>query len=650
VIDAIKSAQQLGLGARINTIMQTCFFVISGILPKDQAIESLKKAIKKTYGRKGDEIVQMNFRAVEGAVDALQQVNVPDAPAGILKMRPVVSDDAPEFVKDVTATLMAMKGDELPVSKMPDDGTWPTATTQYEKRNIAVQIPEWDEGLCIQCGQCSLVCPHASIRMKAFDTDKLDGAPAAFKSADAKGKDLAGKKFSLQVAPEDCTGCGTCVERCPVQEKDTETKEPTGRKAINMVDQIPLRDQEAENYAFFLGLPEVDPALFSRATVKGSQFLRPLFEYSGACTGCGETAYVKLMSQLFGDRLFIGNATGCSSIYGGNLPTTPYCQRDDGRGPTWSNSLFEDTAEFAMGMRLAVDKFNVYALELVDRILSGACGCDGGSVPTELLTAIRDADQSTQEAIEEQRARVAELKDMMSKCQSPECAQLVQVADYLVKKSIWALGGDGWAYDIGYGGLDHVLASGRNINVLVVDTEVYSNTGGQASKATPMGAVAKFAAAGKPAMKKDLGMISMTYGNIYVAQVSMGANPNQVVKAFIEAEAYDGPSLIIAYSHCIAQGIDMTTGLRNQKDAVASGHFPLYRYNPELSAQGKNPLQLDSKPPTMSFSEHALKENRFRILTKSNPEASKRLLANADKLVAAKFDLLQKLADMDVCQ
>ena len=648
VIDAIKSAQDLGLGARINTIMQTCFFVISGILPKDQAIESLKKAIKKTYGRKGDEIVQMNFRAVEGAVDALQQVEVPDAPAGKLKMRPVVSDDAPEFVRDVTATLMAMKGDELPVSKMPDDGTWPTATTRYEKRNIAVQIPEWDEGLCIQCGQCSLVCPHAAIRMKAYDADMLDGAPEAFKSADAKGKDLAGKKFTLQVAPEDCTGCGTCVERCPVQEKDAETKEPTGRKAINMVDQIPLRDQEAANYAFFLGLPEVDHALFNRATVKGSQFVRPLFEYSGACAGCGETAYVKLMSQLFGDRLFIGNATGCSSIYGGNLPTTPYCQRDDGRGPTWSNSLFEDTAEFAMGMRLAVDKFNVYALELVDRILSGNCGCD--NIPTEQLTAVKEADQSTQEAIEEQRARVAELKDIMSKCDGSECAQLVQVADYLVKKSVWALGGDGWAYDIGYGGLDHVLASGRNINVLVVDTEVYSNTGGQASKSTPMGAVAKFAAAGKPAMKKDLGMISMTYGNIYVAQVAMGANPNQVVKAFIEAEAYDGPSLIIAYSHCIAQGIDMTTGLRNQKEAVESGHFPLYRYNPELAAQGKNPLQLDSKAPTMSFSEHALKENRFRILTKSDPEASKRLLEKADKLVAAKFDLLQKLADMDACR
>jgi pyruvate-ferredoxin/flavodoxin oxidoreductase len=650
VIDAIKSAKALGLGARINTIMQTCFFVISGILPKDRAVESLKKAIKKTYGRKGDEIVQMNFRAVEGAVDALQQVEIPDAPAGDMPMRPVVSDDAPEFVKDVTATLMAMKGDELPVSKMPDDGTWPTATTKYEKRNIAVQVPEWDEALCIQCGQCSLVCPHASIRMKAYDADKLNGAPEKFKSADAKGKDLAGKKFTLQVAPEDCTGCSACVERCPVKEKNPETKEATGRKAINMVEQIPVRDQEAENYAFFLDLPEVDPALFNRATVKGSQFLRPLFEYSGACAACGETAYVKLMSQLFGDRCYIANATGCSSIYGGNLPTTPYCQRDDGRGPTWSNSLFEDNAEFGMGMRLAVDKFNVYAVELIDRILSGACGCADGSAPTELLTAIRDADQSTQEAIEEQRARVDQLKETMANCPSPECAQLVQVADYLVKKSVWVLGGDGWAYDIGYGGLDHVLASGRNINVLVVDTEVYSNTGGQASKATPMGAVAKFAASGKPAMKKDLGMISMTYGNIYVAQVSMGANPNQVVKAFIEAEAYEGPSLIIAYSHCIAQGINMATGFQNQKEAVASGHFPLYRYNPELSAQGKNPLQLDSKPPTMSFSEHALKENRFRILTKSNPEASKRLLAKADKLVAAKFDLLRKLAEMEPCQ
>ncbi len=649
VIDAIELATQLGLGARINTIMQTCFFKISGVLPEDKAIESLKKAIKKSYGRKGDEIVRMNYRAVDGAVDSMQQVQVPDAPAGKLKMRPVVSDDAPEFVKDVTATLMAMKGDDLPVSKMPCDGTWPTATTKYEKRNIAVQIPVWEQDICIQCGQCSLVCPHAAIRMKACDAAALDGAPATFKSCDAKGKDLAGMKFTLQSAPEDCTGCGCCVQRCPVAEKDPETKEPTGRKAINMQDQIPLRDAEAENYAFFLDLPEVDESLFKRASVKGSQFLQPLFEYSGACSGCGETAYVKLLAQLFGDRAMIANATGCSSIYGGNLPTTPYCQREDGRGPTWSNSLFEDNAEFGFGMRLACDKFNAFGLELVDKLLGSTCGCDCDCSQKELLTAIKEADQSTQAGIEEQRARVARLKEALSKFDCDESKQLVSVADYLVKKSVWVLGGDGWAYDIGYGGLDHVLATGRNINVLCMDTEVYSNTGGQASKATPMGAVAKFAASGKPAMKKDLGMISMTYGNIYVAQVSMGANPNQVVKAFVEAEAYDGPSLIIAYSHCIAQGINMTTGLENQKEAVASGHFPLYRYNPELAEQGRNPLQLDSKAPTMSFSEHALKENRFRILTKSNPEASQRLLERADKMVAARFDLLSKLAAMDIC-
>jgi len=647
-IDAIKLAEELGLGARINTIMQTCFFAISGVLPTDKAIEALKKAIKKTYGRKGDEVVQMNFRAVDGALDRLQEVSVPGKPAGKLVMPPTVPDHAPDFVKDVTATIMRQQGDSLPVSAMPDDGTWPTATTQYEKRNIAVHIPEWTPELCIQCAQCSLVCPHAAIRVSAYDPKHLEGAPATFKSKDATGKDLAGLKYTVQVAPEDCTGCGVCVDNCPGRERDKETREFTGRKAIMMVDQLPLREAEVENFEFFLKIPGPDPNQFNRSSIKGSQFCQPLFEFSGACAGCGETAYIKLVSQLFGDRTLIGNATGCSSIYGGNLPTTPYCVREDGRGPTWANSLFEDAAEFAFGMRLTVDKFKEYALELVDKLADGSCSAAGVSV--DLLKEIREAGQPDQVAIEKQRERVASLKEQLAKCDCGECVQLAQVADYLVKKSVWAVGGDGWAYDIGYGGLDHVIASARDINILVMDTEVYSNTGGQASKATPMGAVAKFAAAGKPAMKKDLAMMAMTYGSVYVATVAMGSNPAQCVRAFAEAEAYNGPSIIIAYSQCIAHGIDMTTGLDEQKSAVKSGHFPLMRYNPDLVAEGKNPLSMDSKPPTMKFSEHAMKENRFRILAKSSPDHAKRLLAEADKRVAAKFDLLQKLAGLEPCE
>lgn len=647
VIDAITLAKDLGLGARINTIMQTCFFYISGVLPSEQAIECLKKAIKKTYGRKGDEIVQMNFKAVDSAIEHLHEVEVPAKPAGKMKLAAVVPEEAPEFVQNVTAMLMQQKGDNLPVSGMPEDGTWPTATTKFEKRNIAVEIPEWNPELCLQCGLCSLVCPHAAIRTKVFDAEAAENAPEDFKSIDAKGKEFDGKKWVVQVAPEDCTGCGLCVQRCPGRERNKETKEFTGRKAIMMAEQIPLREKEAKNFEFFLSLPNPDPASFNMNTLKGSQLRQPLFEFSGACAGCGETAYVKLLTQLFGDRAVIANATGCSSIYGGNLPTTPYCQREDGRGPAWSNSLFEDNAEFGFGMRLTYDKFNQYALELIERIAGGECNCK--NPPKELMYSIRDAAQSTQVEIEAQRQRVNELKDKLADCDCAECRQLLSVADYLVKKSVWILGGDGWAYDIGYGGLDHVLASGRNVNVLVLDTEVYSNTGGQASKSTPMGAVAKFAASGKPMMKKQLGVMCMTYGNIYVAQVAMGANPNQVVKAFIEAEAYDGPSIIIAYSHCIAHGIEMSTGMDNQREAVQSGHFPLYRFNPDLTPQGKNPLTLDSQAPTISFSEHALKENRFRILTKSNPEISAQLMKSADKTVAARFDMLKKLADMEPC-
>ncbi len=645
VIDAVKLAGDLGLGGRINTIMQTCFFAISGVLPTDEAVDGLKKAVRKSYGRKGEEVVQMNFKAIDAAVAALQPVKVPAKPAGRMKMKQVVPSDAPEFVRLVTAKIMSQKGDSLPVSAIPDDGTWPTATTQFEKRNIAVDIPEWHSELCLQCGQCSLVCPHAAIRIKAYDPGLLQKAPPTFKSVDAKGKEFAGKKFTVQVAPEDCTGCGACVFNCPGREKDKATKQETGRRAINMVPQLPLREAEAANFSFFMGIPEVDEKLFNRGSVKGSQFSRPLFEFSGACAGCGETAYIKLLTQLVGDHLYIANATGCSSIYGGNLPTTPYATRGDGRGPTWANSLFEDNAEFGYGMRLAVDVFGARARQLVDELIAG--GCQGLAGDRDLLGAIRNADQSTQVGVEDQRARVAILREKLAKCPGPVCDQLAPITDYLVRKSVWIVGGDGWAYDIGYGGLDHVLASGRNVKILVLDTEVYSNTGGQSSKSTPMGAVAKFAAGGKPSMKKDLGMISMTYGNIYVATVALGSNPTQTVRAFTEAEAYDGPALIIAYSHCIAHGIDMESGLQNQKEAVNSGHFPLYRYNPELTKQGKNPLVIDSKPPTMKFSEHAMKENRFRILTKADPETAKILMDRADVLVAAKFDLLQKMAAME---
>lgn len=640
VVNALKLDQELNLGGRINTVMQTAFFKISGILPEAEAIEALKKAAKKSYGRKGEEVVKMNWAAIDAASNAVCQVNYPDRPACKLKMPPVVSSDAPEFVRNVTARLMAQKGDTVPVSAIPNDGTWPTGTTQYEKRNIATSIPAWDPSCCIQCTQCSLVCPHAAIRVKAYDPAILAKAPAAFKSVDAKGKEFTGFKYTVQVAPEDCTGCGLCVQRCPGINKAV-----PGRKAINMEPQIPLREQEATNFAFFLNeIPDVDPRRIDPATIKGSQFKRPLFEFSGACAGCGETPYIKLLTQLCGDRLLIANATGCTSIYGGNLPTTPYCKLPNGRGPAWSNSLFEDNAEFGLGMRLTCDKQQAYALELVGKILAD----EKRSVPSkELLTAIRDASQKSDEEIEEQRKRVAELKRVLSESDCSVCKNLLNVADFLVRKSVWVIGGDGWAYDIGYGGLDHVLATGFNVKVLVLDTEVYSNTGGQASKSTPLGAVAKFAAGGKPQMKKDLGAIAMTYRNIYVAQISLGANPAAAVRAFTEAEAYDGPALIIAYSHCIAHGIDnMANGLEAQKDAVNSGHFPLYRFNPDLEKQGQNPLKLDSKAPTMAFRDAALKENRFKQLQKTDKETSDAMLAKADELFKRKFKMLETLANL----
>ena len=642
VIDAISLAQELGLGARINVIMQTAFFKISNVIPPDVAVKAIKDAIQKTYGKKGQKVVEMNNAAVDGTIDRVYEVKVGDRVTSKIKMPPVVPDDAPDFVRDVTAELMVLRGDKVPVSKLPVDGKFPSGTTQYEKRNIAVNIPQWEPDICIQCATCSLVCPHAAIRIKVYDGKYLKSAPAKFKSADAKGKDFAGMKCTVQVAPEDCTGCGACILNCPAQEKDA-NKQPTGRKAINMTLQEPLRQQERENYKFFLSIPNTDPKLFRANTVKGSQLIQPLFEYSGACAGCGETAYVKLLTQLFGDRAFIGNATGCSSIYGGNLPTTPYTKREDGRGPTWCNSLFEDTAEFAMGMRLTVDKFKERALQLLDK--AAGAGCVDVKLAEEIRAAAL-ADDPTQAAIEEQRLRVDKLKQQCAKSPCQDCEYLLAVVDYLVRKSVWALGGDGWAYDIGYGGLDHVLASGIKVNVLVLDTEVYSNTGGQMSKSTPRAAVAKFAAAGKSSPKKDLGLLAMTYGSIYVAKVAMGANTAQAVKAFVEAEAYPGPSLIIAYAHCIAHGIDMTAGYQEQKKAVECGHWPLYRFDPRLKDQSKNPLQLDSKAPTLNFEDYAYGENRYRTLRQSKPEVAAELLKLAKRDVAQRYALMEQLAKL----
>ena len=642
VIDAISLAAELGLGARINVIMQTAFFKITNIIPLDTAVKAIKGAIKKTYGKKGEKVVEMNNAAVDKALERVYEVEVPSRVTSKLKMQPPVPEDAPDFVKEVTAELIALRGDKLPVSKMPADGKFPSGTTQYEKRNIAVNIPQWEPDICIQCGRCSLVCPHAAIRVKAYDEKCLKDAPEAFKSTDAKGKDFAGMKFTVQVAPEDCTGCGACVLNCPAEQKD-ENKQPTGRKAINMVLQEPIRSSERENYKYFLSIPNTDPELFKVDTVKGSQLIQPLFEYSGACAGCGETAYVKLLTQLFGDRAMIGNATGCSSIYGGNLPTTPYGKRFDGRGPVWSNSLFEDNAEFAMGMRLTVDKFKERALDLLAKVTNA--GCVDAKLAGEIRAATL-ANEPLQAAIEEQRTRVDKLKVQCEKSNCADCKQLLDVADYLVRKSIWALGGDGWAYDIGYGGLDHVLASGADVNVLVLDTEVYSNTGGQMSKSTPRAAVAKFAAAGKPNPKKDLGLMAIVYGSIYVAKVAMGANPNQTVKAFVEAESYPGPSLIIAYCHCIAHGINMAAGYEEQKKAVDCGHWPLYRFDPQLKEEGKNPLQLDSKAPTLDFEEYAYGQGRYRTLKQSKPEAAAGLLKLARNDAIQRYALMEQLTKL----
>jgi pyruvate-ferredoxin/flavodoxin oxidoreductase len=638
VIDGIALGEKLGLGARINVIMQTAFFKISNIISLDLAIKEIKSAIYKSYSKAGEKVVNMNNQAVDVALENISEVVIPTTANSAVEMQIGKWDGCSDMVKKTLGPIIDGLGHKLPLSAMSVDGTFPTATACVEKRNIAVTVPVWKDDICIQCGICSFVCPHASIRMKIYDEAELKGAPESFKSVAAKGKDMDGKKFTLQVAVEDCTGCGACVYNCPVTSKTEE-----GVKAINMTPQPPLRAKEVVNFNFFLGLPDTDEKLFNRATVKGSQLLPPMFEFSGACAGCGETPFVKLCSQLFGDRMMVANATGCSSIYGGNLPTTPWAKRKDGLGPAWSNSLFEDNAEFGLGMRLSVDKTTEYAREL---LLSNIdCGCKACEGTADLKNEILNNAQNSQEEIEAQRGRIAKLKKILSACTHETAKALLVNADYLVNKSVWIHGGDGWAYDIGYGGLDHVLASGENVNVLVLDTEVYSNTGGQASKSTPIGAVALFAAGGKKMPKKDLSMIAMSYGNIYVARVNL-ANPAQAVKAMIEADAYDGPSLIIAYTHCIAHGIDMAKAVDNCKEAVACGHWPLFRYDPRLAAEGKNPLQMDSKDPSISFAEYASHQNRFRVLKKANPEQAEELMAASAKDVATRYDLYKKLADL----
>jgi pyruvate-ferredoxin/flavodoxin oxidoreductase len=646
VIDGYKVARENGMGNRINTVMQTCFFAISGVLPQAEAIHAIKRSIEKTYGKRGEAVVKKNWDAVDGTLANLYEVKLDgktaqsDAPT----MRPPVPFAAPKFVQDVTALMIAGRGDELPVSQLPADGTYPSGTAQWEKRNLALEIPVWDEKICIQCGKCVLVCPHAVIRAKVYEAEALEGAPPTFKSAPARWKEFEGQRYSLQVSPEDCTGCALCVEVCPVKNKSE-----VRLRAINMLPQPPIRAQENENWNFFLQLPEIDRRVINLQQVKDTQLLQPLFEFSGACAGCGETPYLRLLTQLFGDRLLVANATGCSSIYGGNLPTTPWTFNKEGRGPAWSNSLFEDNAEFGLGFRLTLDKQLEYARELAPQFAE--------LLHEDTLKMLLNADQSTEAGVMAQRKRVAVLKEKLqayindatiANGRINAARDLLSLADVFVKKTVWIVGGDGWAYDIGYGGLDHVLASGRKVNVLVLDTEVYSNTGGQMSKATPRGAVAKFAASGKPLAKKDLALLAITYGNIYVARVAMGAHDSQTIKAMLEAEAYDGPSLIIAYSHCILHGYDIAHGLEQQKLAVHSGYWPLFRYNPARARAGKNPLELDSKPPSLALSKYVNNEVRYTMLMQSNKEAAEQLLKQAQEDVKARWNFYEQLAAMNV--
>lgn len=635
VIDGYAVGEKCGMGKRINTIMQTCFFAISGVLPQEQAIEAIKHAVEKTYGKKGRRIVELNFKAIDETLAGLHQVSLPIQVSSRFDIMSQFPDSAPDFVKRVTAEIIAGRGDLLPVSAMPVDGTFPTGTTSYEKRNLALEIPVWETDLCTECGKCAMVCPHAAIRSKIYPVEALENAPETFKHAPMLGKDFpAGLAMTYQVAAEDCTGCSLCVDICPIRDKSN-----ASRKALNMSPQAPLREPERENWDFFLALPEYDRRQLKLNTIKGAMVLQPLFEFSGACVGCGETPYVKLASQLFGDRMIVANATGCSSIYGGNLPTTPWTKNNEGRGPAWSNSLFEDNAEFGLGMRVSIDKQAEYAGELLASLRAPLGG--------DFVDAILNADQSDEAGLYEQRQRVAELKQRLQNIDDPNVKFMLELADYLCKKSVWIIGGDGWAYDIGYGGLDHVLASGRNVNILVLDTEVYSNTGGQTSKSTPLGAVAKFAAGGKSTAKKDLALLAMDYGNVYVAHVAYAGKDIQTLNAFIEAEAHDGPSIIIAYAPCIAHGVDMSNNHRQQNLAVKSGHWPLFRFNPNRIKLGKNPMQLDSAEPSIPYREFVMSETRFSMLWQSHPDAAEGFLKQAQQDVKNRYRYYKQLSELE---
>lgn len=641
VIDAYAVAANTGMGKRINTIMQTCFFAISGVLPQQQAIDAIKHAVEKTYSKKGQRIVELNFKAIDETLAALHPINLPLSAASAATKtdsRSEIFVNAPRFIKNVTAEIIAGRGDLLPVSAMPNDGSFPTGTAAYEKRNLALEIPVWETDLCTQCGKCVMVCPHAVIRSKIYTTDTLSNAPDSFKHAPMLGKDFPeGLSISYQVAPEDCTGCSLCVDICPIRDKSN-----ASRKALNMAPQVPLRSQESQNWDYFLSLPEYDRRQLKTNTIKGSMVLQPLFEFSGACVGCGETPYIKLASQLFGDRMIVANATGCSSIYGGNLPTTPWAKNPEGRGPAWSNSLFEDNAEFGLGMRVAIDKQAQHAAELLTQ-LRPALG-------DELVDALLYADQSDEAGIYEQRQRLVDLKQQLTQSSHPTAQSLLPLADYLCKKSVWIIGGDGWAYDIGYGGLDHVLASGRNVNILVLDTEVYSNTGGQTSKSTPLGAVAKFAAGGKATAKKDLALLAMDYGNVYVAHVAYAGKDTQTLSAFLEAEAHDGPSIIIAYAPCIAHGIDLSNNHRQQNLAVKSGHWPLFRFDPNKIAQGKNPMHLDSAEPSIPYRDFVMTETRFSMLWQTHPDHAEAFLQQAQQDVQNRYRYYKQLSELDWSQ
>ncbi|MEW8043880.1 MAG: pyruvate:ferredoxin (flavodoxin) oxidoreductase [gamma proteobacterium symbiont of Phacoides pectinatus] len=636
VIDAYGVADATGMGRRINTIMQTCFFAISGVLEPARAIELIKQAVGKSYGRKGRKLLERNFAAIDGSVERLHRVEIPQHLSGHQQPRPIVNPQAPAFVREVTATIIAGRGDELRVSQIPDDGSWPLGSAAWEKRDLARELPRWEPDICTHCGKCPLICPHAAIRSKLFRVELTADAPEPFLHRQIKGKDFEeGWLISYQVAPEDCTGCGLCVEICPIKDKRS-----PGRKALNMTADLAYKRQEIANWAFFVGLPEYDRSRIKVTTLKGSMLMQPLFEFSGACVGCGETPYVKLATQLFGDRMIIANATGCSSIYGGNLPTTPYTTDPDGRGPAWNNSLFEDTAEFGLGIRLAVDKQAAHARELLQQLTD--------AIDPELRARLLENPQPDEAGIHQQREDVRQLKRILEATPGEPPRKLLALADMLVKKSVWSFGGDGWAYDIGYGGVDHALSSGRNLNLLVLDTEVYSNTGGQTSKATPLGAVAKFSAAGKPTMKKDLALMAMAYGNVYVAQIALGAKDVQTLRAFLDAESYDGPSLIIAYSPCIAHGIDMANNISHQELAVNSGHWPLFRFDPRKARAGENPLHMDSREPSIPYRDFAASETRFSVLMRTHPEEAERYLKQAQEEVKSRFLLYHQLAELAI--